>query len=117
MKKTLNTIPYAKTLFIKFWYGWVTIEDCTDFQKSMKEVEFLFDNNVNEFVNKILAIGFLLARLNENIKVYQRNDSILTEENIEEKKKLMKEKSELLKQAEPSRAELKTVFNKYLKIK
>ena len=115
--KNFKYYSMCEDFIFKILYGWITIEECTEFQKSMKEVEYLFNDKVNGFIDKILAISYQLAQLNENIKVYQGNESILTNVNKDERKKLMREKTELLKKVEPSREELKTVFSKYLKVK
>ncbi|MEO8233587.1 MAG: hypothetical protein ABI638_15005, partial [Ignavibacteriota bacterium] len=77
--------------------------------------KFIYNDKINGLLDEILTRGFKIAGLNSNIKLFNDHDSDSDE--YKERKKLMKEKSELIKSSIELRNNLDEIFMGPLKIK
>lgn len=100
---------------IKITGGRITLSDTLKFDEEIKDFQYLFSENVNSFAQIVRSFGIELANLNDTISMFPSTG--LTQEEFNERKKYMTEKSELIKKAfiELS-SELSFIFNPLLKI-
>ena len=95
--------------------GRLKLNDTKLFDEEIKDFQFVFSKEVNDFTHKVKSFGINLALLNEKISML--SDIELTQNEFIERKRYMSEKSELIKVSflELS-ADLIDIFNPLLTI-
>ncbi|MBS4033020.1 MAG: hypothetical protein KGZ85_01030 [Ignavibacterium sp.] len=95
--------------------GRLKLNDTKLFDEEIKDFQFVFSKEVNDFTQKVKSFGINLALLNEKISML--SDTELTQNEFIERKRYMSEKSELIKVSflELS-ADLIDIFNPLLTI-
>lgn len=93
--------------------GRLNLKDYTEFDEDTKDFQYVFGNEINNYVQKVKSFGRDLALLNDSISLLTNTE--LSQQEFDERKKYMAEKSELIKTAFiqlPS--ELKEIFEPFL---
>jgi hypothetical protein len=75
--------------------GRIALSDTKLFDEEIKDFQYVFSKEVNEFAQIVRSKGIDLAILNEKITMLMNIE--LTQDEFEERKKYMSEKSELIK--------------------
>lgn len=77
--------------------GRISINDTILFDEEIKDFQYLFNNKINEFAQMIRLVGIDLATLNEKISLLSHPE--LSQEEFDERKEYMSQKSEIIKKA------------------
>jgi len=82
---------------IKITGGQITLNDTMKFDEEIKDFQYIFSKEINDFSQTVRSFGIDLAILNDKISLLSSSE--ITKDEFDERKKLMSEKSELIKKA------------------
>lgn len=82
---------------IKIIGGRITLNDTIQFDEEIKDFQYIFSKEINDFSQTVRSFGIDLAILNDKISLLSNSE--ITRDEFDERKKLMSEKSELIKKA------------------
>lgn len=82
---------------IKIIGGRINLNDTIQFDEEIKDFQYVFSKDINDFSQIVRSFGIDLAILNDKISLLSNSE--ITKDEFDERKKLMSEKSELIKKA------------------
>ena len=80
---------------IKIIGGRITLNDTMQFDEGIKDFQYLFSKEVNDFTQIVRSFGIDSTILNDKISMLSNSE--LAKDEFDERKKLMSEKSQLIK--------------------